>query len=92
MQTHQSAPTPTPIEQPYTPPSLDPHPNPRIKKITKYLKTPQISKARKTQSAPRQVQHRLRRSPHTFRQNFLTQAEQQLVANDLFNLPHALHI
>ena len=50
------------------------------------------SQSQEKQASPRQVQHRWRRSLHNFRQNFLTQAEQQLVANDLFNLPHALHI
>ena len=92
VQTLQSTPTPPPILQSSTSPSLDTHPNPWIKKIAKYLKSPQIPKARKTEVAPRQVQHRLRRSPRKFRQNFCTQAEQHLVANHLFNLTHNFHI
>ena len=48
VQIIQSAPTPPPIMQPSTSLSLDPDPNPWNKKITKYLKSPQIPKARKT--------------------------------------------
>ena len=66
-QTHQYEPIPPTREKLSTPPSLDPHPNPLIKKITKYLKTPQIPKSRKTQAAPRKVQHQLRRSLCNFR-------------------------
>ena len=53
VQTLQLPPTPPPILQPSTSPSLDPHPNPWIKKITKYFKSPQIPKSRKTQAAPK---------------------------------------
>ena len=92
VQTHQSSPIPTLREKPFTPPRLDPHPNTWIKKSTKYLNTPQIPKSRKTQATPRQVQHRLHRSPRNLRQNFRTQASQHLVANHLLNLPNAFHI
>ena len=74
VKNNQSTPTSPPREQPFTHPRLDPHPNPWIKKITKYLMAPQISKARRTQAAPRKVQHRLRRSPLNFRKKFPTQA------------------
>ena len=56
------------------------------------MKSPQIPKARKTQAAPRQVQHCLRCSPLNLRKQFRTQAAQHLVANHLFNLQHAFHI
>ena len=56
------------------------------------MKTPQISKARKSQAAPRQVQRRLRRSPRNFRQKLRTQAALNIVANHIFKLPHAFHI
>ena len=56
------------------------------------MKSPQIPKARKKNEAPRQVQHRLRRSPRNPRKKFSTQAAQHLVANHIFNLPHAFHI
>ena len=87
----QPEPTPPPIVQPYTSPSLDLDPNPWIKNFTKYLNSPQIPKARKTQTASQKVQHRLRCSPHNFRQFFRTQAAQHLVANHRFNLPQAFH-
>ena len=86
------APTTPPRLQPYTPPILDTDPNPWIKKFTKYLKSPQIPKAKKTQASPRQSKHRLRRSSRNFRQNFRTQAAQHLFAKHLFNLPHDFHI
>ena len=92
VQLLQLEPTPPPRLNPSTPPILDPNPNPWIKKITKYLKSPQIPKARGKQAAPRKVQHRLHCSPRNFRQNFRTQAAQHLVANHLFNLPHSFHI
>ena len=92
LRVEHSAPTSPSREQPSTHPRLDPHQNPWIKKNTKYLKTPQIPKSRNTQAAPRQVQHRLRRSLWNFRQHFRTQAAQHLIANHLFNLQYALHI
>ena len=69
VQTHQSTPTPPQRVQQATSHRLDQDPNPRIKKFTKYLKTPQIPYSRKTQEAPRQVHHRLRRSLCNFRKN-----------------------
>ena len=92
VQLLQSSPTKPPRLQPYTSTLLDPDQNPWIKKITKYLKSLQIPKARKTQTAPRQVQHRLSRSMRNFRKKFRTQEAQHLFVNHLFNLPHALHI
>ena len=92
VQLIQPAPIPPTILQPSTSPSLDPDPNPWIRKFTKYLKSPQIPKSRKTQAAPWQVQHRLCHSPRNFKQNFRTQAAQHLVANHLFYLPHYFHI
>ena len=89
---NQLLPTPPPIIQLYTSPSLDPDPNPWIKKISKCLKSPQIPKARETQAAPRQVQHRLCLSSLNFRKNVLDQAAQHLVVNHIFNFPHAFHI
>ena len=50
LQTQESAPTLSPIEKPYKPPSLDIIP--LILKITKYKKIPQILKTRKTKAAP----------------------------------------
>ena len=90
FQTQQSAPTSPPIYQPYISPSLDPIP--LTKKITKYKKIPHILKTRKTQAAPRQVQHRLRHSLCNFGTNFCNQAAHHLVSNHLFKLPHAFHI
>ena len=92
MQTHQSAQRTPPRDKPHTPTSLDPHPNPWIKFLTKSLKSPHIPKSRKTQVATRKVQHRLRRYPRNFRQKFRTQAAQNLVDNHLFKLPHDFHI
>ena len=92
VQTQESSPTPPPIEQSSVPLSLDPHSNPWIKKIAKYKKTPQIIKSRKTQAAPRQVQHWLRHYPRKVGTNFRTQSAQHLVANHLFKLLHAFHI
>ena len=92
VQTLNSAPTPPPRLQPYTPTILDTYPNQWIKKITKHLKSPQIPKSRKIQTAPRQVQHRLRRSPCNYRQNFRTKSAQHFVENHLFNLTHDFHI
>ena len=92
VQILQLAPTSPPRLQPSTSPRLYPDPNPWIKKVTKDLKSPQITKASKTQASPWQVQHPLRRSLRNFRKTFRTQAAQHLVTNLLFNLPHALHI
>ena len=92
IQTFQSAPIPTPRLKPSTSPSLDPHQNPGIENFTKYLKSPQIPKAGKTQVAPRKVQHRLRRSLRSSRMFFRKQAAHHLVVNHIFNLPHAFHI
>ena len=92
VQILQSEPTPPPRLQPYTPPRLDPDPNQWIKKFTKYLKSPQIPKTRKTQAAPWHVQHRLRLPPRNFVQNLRTQAAQHIFANHIFNLSHAFHI
>ena len=92
VQTQESATTPPPRYQPYTSPSLDTHSNLQTKTFTKYKKIPQILKTRKTQAAPRQVQHQLSRPPRNFGTNFRTQAEQHLVANNLFKLSHDLHI
>ena len=89
---HKSAPPSSPRAQPSKSPSLDPHPNPWIKIVSKYLKTPQIPKARKTQAAPQQTQHCLLRPPGKFRQIFRTQVAQHLGFNHIFNLPHDLHI
>ena len=77
---------------PSTLPILDPHSNPWIKRLKIYKETPHILKARKQQAAPRQVQHRLQRSPRNVGTNFLTQASHHLVANHLFKLLHAYHI
>ena len=61
-------------------------------KTAKDKKTPHILKARKTQAAPRKVQNQLHRSLRNVGKKFSTQAEQQLVDNHLFKLPHAYHI
>ena len=53
VQLLQPAPTPPPGLQTSPPPSLDPYPNPWIKKFTTYLKSPQITESSKTQTAPR---------------------------------------
>ena len=92
VKTHQSAPIPSSIKQFSTSPSLDPHTNPWIKTFTKKFKTPQIPKASKTQAAPRQVHHRLRRSLCNFRKKFRIRAAQNLVSNHLFKLKHHFHI
>ena len=78
--------------QPSASPRFDPHPNPWIKSFKKYLKSPQIPKAGKTQAAPQQVQHHLRRSLRNFRTKFRTQEAQHLSANHIFNLPHTFPI
>ena len=92
VKTKDSAPTPPPIDHPSSYPILDPYSNPWSKKISKYKKTPHILKSIKTQAAPRQVQHRLRRSPRNIGTNFPNPAAQNLVANHLFKLPHVYHI
>ena len=56
------------------------------------MESPQIPKARKTQAAPRKVQHHLRRSLFNFRQNLRTQVDQNLVANHILKLSHDFHI
>ena len=90
MKTQESAPTYPPIIQPSTPPILGTII--LIKKFTKHKKIPHIIKTRKTQTAPQQVQHRLRRSPRNFGTNFRTQEAHHLVPNHFFKSLHDFHI
>ena len=55
VQTRESAPTSPTMVKPSTPPSLDPHLNPWIKKFTKSKKIPQILITKKNQAPPRKV-------------------------------------
>ena len=92
VQTQESETTPPPIENPSSPPSLDPHSNPSNKRLKKYKETPQILKARYPQEAPRKVHHQLHRSPRNVGTNLRTQATLKLFTNQLFKLPHAYHV
>ena len=91
-ETQDSEPTPTPRDQPSAFTILDQHSNLWITFFTKYKKIPQILKTRKTQVAPRQVQHQKRHFQRNFLEKNCTQAAQHLVCNHLFKLYHAFHI
>ena len=90
--TQESAHKQHPRYQTSTPPRLDPHSNPCIRRFKRYKKTPQIIKSKNNKRHPGRFNTDYAGPREMLVQNFGTQASRHLVVNHLFKLTHAYHI